>query len=147
MANLSHASVTAAFEKRYDYQSARNVLRAAMARGGLSEKDAYNPDECQKIVAGLRAMGERGIDQLVASLTGGTPINAPAGDGAKAADKAPAKEEKKAEAKEEKKAEAKDEKKDEKAEAKGGDDKKDKKADDKKDKDEKKEDKKADEKK
>jgi hypothetical protein len=147
MANVSHASVMAAFEKRYDYQSARNVLKQAMSRGGLTDKDAYNPDDCQKIVAGLQAMGERGIDGLILALTGGAPAAAPApGDGAKAAEKPAAKEEKAA-AKEEKP--AKDEKhaKDEpKAEA-----KEDKKAakDDKKEekKDDKKEDKKAEEKK
>ncbi len=111
MANLSHKAVVAAFEKRYDYQSARNVLDLALAAGGLSAKDAYSDAEAGKIADALKALGERESEVVAEALAGGD-----GGGGAAPAD--------------DKKADAK--KDDKKADAKKDDKKADKKADAKK---------------
>jgi hypothetical protein len=118
MANLSHKDVVSAFEKRYDHQSARNVLNQALSLGGLAAKDSYSDAELARIGEGLKALGERMVDTIFESLAGG-----PAGGGAAAPKEAP-KEEAKAEAKDEAKAKAKDEKAEEKADDKAEGDKK-----------------------
>jgi ribosomal protein L12E/L44/L45/RPP1/RPP2 len=122
MANLSHKDVVSAFEKRYDHQSARNVLNQALNAGGLTAKDAYSDAEVAKIGEALKALGERMIDTIVESLgTGGAPAPAPKEDKAKEEPK----EEAKAKPKEDKAKDKGEEKaEDKKGDDKGGDDKK-----------------------
>lgn len=102
MADLSHKDVVAAFEARYDHQSARNVLAEALKSTGLGEKDAYPAGDIKKVTEALAASGERFVDIVVTALAGDS-----GGDGAPA----PAKEAKKEEKQEGKKDEKKDEKK------------------------------------
>ena len=106
MADTSHAALVKAFEARYDFQSARNVLAAILKESGMGEKDAYSAGDVKKVVSCLTASGE-GFSEVVtnALAAGDSPPAAPA-------------KEAKAEAKADKKDAKKDDKKDDKKDAK-----------------------------
>ena len=42
--------ITEAFEKRFDYQSARTVLKEGLTKLGLGEKDQLTREEVQKLI-------------------------------------------------------------------------------------------------
>ncbi len=96
MADVSHAAVITAFQTRYDYQSARNVLAAALKDSGLGEKDKYDAGDLTKIGEALSALGERGTEGVLEAASGGAAAAEAAPEKAEKAAKAPKKATKKA---------------------------------------------------
>ncbi len=107
---ISKASVLEAFETRFDFQSARAVLKQALAAAGMADLARFEPADIEALVTALSAMDLGRVDKLIAALTGPeaipattktaaaqpvavkapaaepAPIPAPEPDGAKAAD-------------------------------------------------------------
>ena len=117
MANVSHANLLKAFEKRWDFLSARTLIKYGLKDSGVGEKKDYSEDDISKILKALTDMGERGVESVNQALFGPPPEAAP-----EAA--APPAEEKKEDKKEEKKEDKKEAKKEEKKEDKKEDKKK-----------------------
>ncbi|NUN15910.1 MAG: hypothetical protein HUU55_19975 [Myxococcales bacterium] len=65
---VSHADLIAALEGRYDYYSARVVLKEVLTRAEVAEKATYGDPEVASIVQVLRSWGDR-TDHVVEALT------------------------------------------------------------------------------
>ncbi len=50
-------NLVAALETRYDFHSARTLVREALGASGLKEQDAYSKDEMQRFADGLATVG------------------------------------------------------------------------------------------
>ncbi len=101
---MSHDDLIKAFELRYDFLSARNVLAEVMASAGVEEKQAYEKADLAKVADKLEAEYP-GTGRIVEALTsfGEEPI--------KPAPPAPAAHDKKEDKKEDKKSDKKEDKK------------------------------------
>lgn len=70
---VSLEQITAAVEKRYDYFSARVIVREALRAASLGEKTSYDAGELNALVEVLPTVGER-LDDVIntlQALTGG----------------------------------------------------------------------------
>ena len=64
---VAKTSIVAALERRYDYVSARIVLREALQAASLDDKDEYDATEIQSFAEGLKQVGDRldGVLKLI----------------------------------------------------------------------------------
>jgi len=63
---MSHAVLVQAMERRFDFQSARNILGAVLHELDLGEKPEYEQTEIERIGSSLRA--SYGADRVVQAL-------------------------------------------------------------------------------
>ena len=65
MANVPESAVLLALQTRYDFQSARTMLKAGLKSLGLESKKEYSDEECQRLVGFLADEGERDLQSIV----------------------------------------------------------------------------------
>lgn len=70
---VSHANLIAALEGRYDYYSARVVLKEILASAEVAEKTSYEPAEVASIVQVIRKWGDR-TEHVLDVLTAPDPV-------------------------------------------------------------------------
>ena len=78
MSKIQKKMLLSAFEKRYDFQSARSVFQNAVAHAGLDDKGEYTADEVKNIAAAVPNIGDA-VEPIVSALqklTGGAPAAA-----------------------------------------------------------------------
>ena len=79
--SVSKALIVNALESRYDYYSARNVLKDALRVSGLEEKDNYSGAEVTALIEAFAEVGDR-VETVLARLqphasSEGAPKKAP----------------------------------------------------------------------
>lgn len=72
---VSHEDITRALEQRFDYYSARYILREALKSATLSEKPSYDEQEVAALATALSGMETRveGVVARLRSLSAGAP--------------------------------------------------------------------------
>ncbi len=65
---IGHHMIVDALRERYDFHSARNILRDALEAAGMTPAESYTPEEGSRIVWGLNQLGERAQAAVMAML-------------------------------------------------------------------------------
>ena len=92
MAGISHNSLIASLEKRFDHASARAVAPELLAAAGLEQQAKYDDAAVAKLIAACAAVIGNGSDRVEVSLGGGEVASAPAPDKAPAVEEPAAEE-------------------------------------------------------
>ena len=61
---IAKSALLTALERRYDYYSARNILKEALVGAAVGDKDGYTPEEVGALTGVLKSIGDR-LDEVI----------------------------------------------------------------------------------